>query len=171
MTCSPDVRLRPFVPEDSAATFGWVLRPELREAFLMRGVPTPETHRAYFSRALADGSQRLFAITEGGVHVGNCGLRDVDPAAARATLWIYIGDPAMRGRGIGGLAAGLLVEEALGPMGLTALDLCVASDNTPAVRMYRRLGFTPRSMTEDEMSAWGDRAASMTAMTLRRSRP
>jgi len=171
MTSSPDIALRPFTREDAAPTFAWVSRADLREAFLMRGVPTPQTHQAYFERALADPRQRIFAVLSDGVHVGNCGLGNIEPGSDRATLWIYVGDPAMRGRGIGGRATRLLVREAFGPMNLAALDLCVASDNTAAIRLYRNLGFEERPLNDAEKEAWGTRAGRVTAMTLCRSAP
>lgn len=135
------IRLAPLTAEDVARTFDWVSRPALRRAFLMRGELTRAAHEAYFARVLADPAQRAYAIHCDGEHVGNCGFKHLDLSAGEGELWIYLGEPAMRGKGIGEAATRLLLEEGTGRLGLRRICAHVAADNEPARRLYCRVGF------------------------------
>ena len=135
------VSLEPFTSEHVAQTYTWVQDPGLRDLFLMRGEVTWENHRAYFDRVLNDPNQRVYAILADGVHVGNCGLKNISHIEKEAELWIYIGDPEFRSKGIGKRATELLVGEAFGVLGLNKLCLHVADFNSAARRLYDALGF------------------------------
>src|SRR4051812_33686182 len=95
------IQLNFFGPQHIEQTFEWVSQADLRRAFLMRGDVTRSGNEAYFEALLADPRQRVFAVLQQETHIGNCGLKHIDRAAGEGEMWMYLGDPALRGRGIG----------------------------------------------------------------------
>lgn len=162
------VTLNPFGKEHIEQTFAWVSNPVLRKLFLMRGEVTWEGHFAYFERVLTDPAQRVYAVIADGRHAGNCGFKNLATNKGEGELWIYLGDPATRGRGIGLVATRLLVEEGFDNLGLGLIYLHVADFNMAARQVYRKLGFieVPLKETGD---GWGDRGCEIIRMELRKS--
>jgi RimJ/RimL family protein N-acetyltransferase len=118
MTSNVTVSLEPYIQKHVLKTFKWVLNPELRKLFLMRGVPTWGGHTKHFERVLHDPTQRVYAVLAGDEHVGNCGLKNLSPLKTEGELWIYIGEPSMREKGIGKHATELLLHEGFEVLGL-----------------------------------------------------
>lgn len=135
------IRLTPFTAECVERTFAWVSHQALRRAFLIRGELTRMAHESYFVRVLGDPAQRVYAILCDGEHVGNCGFKHLDSGAGEGELWIYLGEPVVRGKGIGEAATRLLLREGTERLGLRRIYAHVAEDNEPARRLYRRVGF------------------------------
>lgn len=134
------IHLNLFESQHIEQTFHWVSQADLQRAFLMRGDITRSGNQAYFEALLADPRQRAYAVLQHGAHIGNCGLKHIDPAAGEGEMWMYLGDPALRGRGIGTEVLRLLLEQA-GQLGLRRVVAHVAHENVRAQALYRRLGF------------------------------
>lgn len=156
-----DISIVPFTPDHIGRTFLWVQDPELRRLFLMRGDVTWEGHQTYFSRVLADPTQRVYAIMAGEQHVGNCGLKNL--GNNKGELWIYIGESSMVEKGIGGKAATLLADEGFNVLGLNKIIVHAADFNAPAIALYKKLGFQEVQLegSADEWSARGCRVIRM----------
>jgi RimJ/RimL family protein N-acetyltransferase len=135
--------------------------------FLMRNGVTRKGHIAYFRKAFRDPSQRLYAILSNGVHIGNCGFKNISPDGRKGELWIYIGDPSMRGKGAGREATRLLIQEGFERIGLKTICLHVADFNLAAQRMYLRFGFV-EAPAEGGSSEWTDRDCRVIRMELGR---
>ncbi len=157
------VSLIPFTADHVERTYAWVTDPELRRDFLMRGEITPEGHRDHFARVLADPGQRVFAVLVDGRHAGNCGFKNLSRRDRTAELWIYIGEPSLRGAGVGSRATELLLHEARTALALKKVSLHVADFNEPARRLYRSFGFqeTPAAHGAKE---WQDRGCAVIRM-------
>jgi RimJ/RimL family protein N-acetyltransferase len=164
----PKVSLAPFTKEHVKLTFKWVKDPELRRMFLMRGEPTWEVHKTYFERVLADSTQHVYAILSQGVHVGNCGLKNVSLSKKEGELWIYIGDVSMRGKGISRTATELLLREGFNLLGLEMVYVHVAEFNTVAQSLYKRLGFIEVPLLKDA-NEWTNREGRILRMELRKA--
>ncbi|MDD4907487.1 MAG: GNAT family N-acetyltransferase [Candidatus Omnitrophica bacterium] len=136
------VSLVPFTERHLAKTFEWVSDSELQKDFLIRKKPTWDEHLRYFEKALADPGQKVFAIIQNGTHAGNCGLKHIALEKKEGELWIYIGEPAMRKRGLGKKALELLIGLADSRIGLKKLIAHVADFNKAARRLYEQRGFT-----------------------------
>ena len=133
-----------------------------------RGEVTWEGHLAYFERVLADPCQRVYAILDGGVHVGNCGFKNLAPKTREGELWIYLGDSATRGKGIGLQATHLLVEEGFGRLGLDMIYLHVADFNAAARSIYGKLGFSEVPL-QGNADSWAGRDCEVIRMELRKT--
>jgi RimJ/RimL family protein N-acetyltransferase len=154
------IQLNPFGPQHIEQTFEWVSQTDLQRAFLMRGDVTRGGNQAYFEALLADPRQRAFAVLRGGAHIGNCGLKHIDGTAGEGEMWMYLGDPALRGLGIGTAVLHLLLQEA-GKLGLRRVVAHVSQENERAQALYRRLGFADQGFGGGE---WEGRDAAVVRM-------
>ncbi len=165
---SSGITLVAFGLEHIARTFEWVRDPWLQKAFLMRREPSWEAHTDHFERVLSDPSQSVYAILEEGVHVGNCGIKNICESTASGEIWIYIGCAEHRGRHIGSRATRLLCRKAFTVHGLTTVCVHVADFNETAQRMYERLGFAPPAAGPPETPEWHERGCKVSYMEIRR---
>jgi len=60
--------------------------------------------------------------------------------------------PTQRGKGFGYLLCRLLIDEGIKRFGEVYFSLNVYSNNTTAVKLYRKLGFNPKSAPSDSVS-------------------
>lgn len=155
------VTLAPFTEQHVDTTYAWVCDADLRRDFLMRGEVTPEGHVAHFHRVLADPEQVVFAILAERTHVGNAGFKAVRRGQG-AELWVYIGDPEARGKGIGREAVRLLIEQEAPRLRLRWIYLHVATFNEAAIRLYASLGFRQVDWTPGP--EWEDRGIELIRM-------
>lgn len=155
------VRLEPITIEHMSKTFAWISNADLRATFLLRGEITWAGHVNYFNNVLADTSQRLYAILYEGEHVGNCGFKHLDLDAANAELWIYLGSPEMRGKGVGGEATRLLLREGVERFGLKRIQVHVAESNKRARQLYLSVGFVDAGEGGAEWAGQGCRILKM----------
>ena len=147
------VRLRSLTRQDLNKSRCWVNDPDL--ACLVdrvRPVSEPE-HEAWLERALKDPSQVIFGIETGPskVYIGNCGLREIDPRSRKANLWIYIGEPRYRGRGLGDAAVRALLHFGFESLNLRRISLYVVASNQAAQRLYQRVGFKTEGRFRQEV--------------------
>ena len=161
------IKLIPFSEVHIQKTFEWICEPELRRMFLMRGEPSWDGHIEYCKRILADSSQSVYAIYYGGEHAGNCGFKNIIEKK-EGELWIYMGSPIVRGKGVGTSATKLLLEEGFGPLDLRMIYLHVADFNTAAHAVYEKLGFAEVPLQGDA-SDWAGRDCRIIRMELEKS--
>lgn len=155
------VCLEPITKEHISKTFAWVSNTHLRTTFLLRGEITWAGHVNYFNNVLADPTQLLYAILYESEHVGNCGFKHLDVVDASAELWIYLGSPEMRGKGIGGEAARLLLKKGVDWFGLKRIQVHVAESNKQALQLYLSLGFVGAGECDPEWTGHGSRILKM----------
>lgn len=160
-----NISLIPFTNEHVALTFEWVKDPDFQRLFLMRSEPTWEGHKKYFERVLNDNTQRVYAILAENEHVGNCGLKNLSEIKKEGELWIYVGDPLMRGKGIGVSAARLLLCKGFEVLGLEMIYAHVADFNISARRLYEKLGFIEMPLI-DYLNEWNNRGCKIIRMAV-----
>lgn len=132
--------LHPMGEQHLEQTLQWMKDMELREAVDTLDEPTLEGNAAYWRARWSDTTREDYAIViESGVHVGNCGLSNIDRQRRKAELWIYLG--ACRGEGVGSRAVKILLMQGFEELRLNRIYLRVLSSNRGAERFYRTLGF------------------------------
>jgi RimJ/RimL family protein N-acetyltransferase len=157
-----DVRLAPLGLEHAARMFEWMRDPEVSRNLGLAREPSRERTEEWIGRALADpAAVRAFAVLQGGEHVGNVVLDQIDARLATARLSIYIGEAAARGVGVGRAAVALAAEQAFGPLGLHKLWLTVHAENQPAIASYLAVGFIVEGVLRDEFLLDGQRLAAL----------
>jgi RimJ/RimL family protein N-acetyltransferase len=162
------ISLVPFTMDHVARTFTWVTNPYFQRSFLMRGQPTWEVHKAHFDQALKDPSQDIFAVIYGDTHCGNCGLKNI-AFGKEAELWIYIGEPSLRGKGLGHGATRLLIEKAFEAFDLKLVYVHFGDFNVAARQLYERIGFRQVPLKEGASEQWLDRQCEIIRMELVKS--
>lgn len=161
------VTLCPFKEIFLEQTYEWVQKQELRRDFLMRDEPSWERHGAYFKKILEDPSQHVFAIMAEDVHVGNCGLKNIKTSEGTGELWLYVGNPSMKRKGIGKEATRLLVNFGFNHLFLDTIIVHVANFNISASRLYDGLGFK-EVLLPDNQEEWMNRGFQVICMELKK---
>jgi RimJ/RimL family protein N-acetyltransferase len=135
------VGLEPMDERHFDRTFKWLSgSAELRWQVDSIDVPTLEGNRCYWRRNLQVESREDYAIVaEGGKHVGNCGLVQIDRQRGKAEMWIYLGGD--HGTGLGSAALEELLKRAFDGLGLNRVSLRVVDGNGRAIAFYQRAGF------------------------------
>jgi RimJ/RimL family protein N-acetyltransferase len=137
--------LRRLTPGDTERIWVWQNDESLYETLLGSFRPVDRECVAEWLRGKTTPTEReinlALTLADGGEHIGNVYLREIDRAAGRAELHIYIGDEAQRGRGYGRQALECLLNCAFHDLGLHRVWLQVLANNQRAVRTYEQLGF------------------------------
>lgn len=104
---------------------------------------TSDSMRQFFERTRASKNDLVLAIIEkqSEKHIGNVGLHDISWLHRNAKFAILIGDPSMRGKGIGTEVVEMVCNHAFGKLNLHRVYLGVREDNIPAVKAYSKSGF------------------------------
>lgn len=152
-----DVTLAPLTHGHAAATYHWMLDPEVSRNLGLRSEPTLQRTSDWFEAALADPSICAFAVLLRDTHVGNVVLDRTDAYLRTARLSVYVGEPSARGSGVGRAAVCLAAGHAFDRLGLHKLWLTVHVQNAAAVAMYVRAGFLQEGVLRDEFILDGQR--------------
>ena len=153
---TPQLFLRPFVPEDAPLALPW-----LTDAEIMRYMPTGQDFtlaqvEARIARYIAHqeqhGYSRWLAIERSsGLPVGDAGLLYLP-----ATQEIELGYRVIQshwGRGLATEMAAAWVAQAFGPLGLTDLIAFSHPDNLASIRVMEKSGF--RFLRHDQIAGMG----------------
>lgn len=145
------VTLRAVTPEDAPLYCRWLKDAFVAENYGGAGVDfTEEMARGFFASRQGKPSFLILA-RPGSRPVGFCELAGLDETVRSATLGIFIGEAAARGRGLGAAALDALLEYGFGALGLHSVWLSVWAGNAPALALYRRAGFREAGRRRD---AW-----------------
>lgn len=136
----PPVELRTPVPLDVRRTYRWLQDDGLRVAFLMRVKPARRKHIEHWRAVLQAAVPASLSIYVRGKHIGNAGFKPVPRESRTAELWMYIGAPSDRGRGIGAHVVRPL-EDRMRQAGFRRSILHVSRKNVSALRLYLRCGY------------------------------
>lgn len=136
------ITLAAFESRHLSKTLRWINDPEVAIPFAFRRKVDSISHERWFQQIQKDQTQAVFAIEDSELgHIGNIGLKNIDPAQRSALMWMYIGRGDARGGGRGQCALRLLQKEAFVRMGLTSLDADVLPENQRAIHIYQKCGF------------------------------
>lgn len=135
------ITLAPFEREDLDCVHSWVNDAELARA-IDRVLPVTQwEHDRWYESLIARADAVTFAVRHVDQPIGLCGLKGIHPRSRHAELWLYIGEPAKRGLGLGHRAISLLCRFGFEQLNLHRIHLYVAEYNEKALEVYRRCGF------------------------------
>lgn len=140
------VRLRAIERQDLPRFVAWFNDPEVRRglnAFLPMSLKEEET---WYEGVLERGPiERPMAIDvqerEDWIHIGSCGIFDVDARVRSCEIGIAIGSRAFWDRGFGSDALRTLLGHAFTTLNMNRVGLGVFESNKRAIHVYQRLGF------------------------------
>lgn len=144
-----DVTLRRFTEADVPLKVKWINDPQ-NNRFLHYNLPLQEEGTRSWLRAIQGRTDRLdLTILWQGRPVGIIGLLGIDGHSAE--LYITVGEPDCKGKGIAGKAMEQLLRQGFSS-GLHRIYLKTETENLGAVRAYEKAGFRLEGCLKDELS-------------------
>lgn len=123
----------------------WISNPETTQYLSEAGmVLTLEEEYGWYESQLHDQATRYFTIYALPDYqpIGTINLHQVNTRHHKANLGIMIGEPSMRGQGLGTEAVELVVDYGFNAMGLHNIWLTTYEFNIAGQRAYAKAGFT-----------------------------
>jgi len=147
MADGPAVTLRRVEPTDyphilrwqnDPAVFRWM---DYSKKFSLADIEESER------QAMAEGHP--FVIEMDGQPVGRIGLNNFRPRDRMASLYIFVGEAAAWGKGIGRRALTALLVYGFETLNLRMIELWTLGDNERAIHLYKRCGFSEDGRLRD----------------------
>jgi len=138
--------LRPLAEDDLAHVVRWVARDDVQNSTL---VPYP-THEDELRQHMASPTCSYHVIAHDGRPAGLIGAEDIDGHSRRAEMRKFIGEPDMRGRGLGTEATFLWLHHAFGKLGLHKVYIHTHHGNARNLKLNRSLGFEVEGVLSEE---------------------
>jgi RimJ/RimL family protein N-acetyltransferase len=138
------IYLRPLEEGDLDRCMRWINDPEILTA-LGRRFPMSRVLEQEWVTSQYKNEKNLslaIVIKDGDLHIGNCGLHQIDYVNRNAEFGILIGDKDNWGYGYAPEAAKLILGYGLDELNLHRISLQVYSHNKRAQRAYEKAGFT-----------------------------
>jgi RimJ/RimL family protein N-acetyltransferase len=130
----------------------WANDPELMRLMDRKQPVTPVEHEAWFASLGRRSDCAYFAIEtlDGGAHIGNVWLWDIDRRHKKAELRVVVGDTGARGHGLGSEAIDRLCRYGFDQLGLHRIYAYVLGINPAGRRAFERAGFTIEGTLKDD---------------------
>jgi RimJ/RimL family protein N-acetyltransferase len=152
------IALVPLDRQHLARTREWANDPTFSR-LMNRARPVTETeHEAWFEDIRGRDDRAYFAVERPAEprHVGNVWLWDIDPRHRKAELRVVVGEPSVRGLGVGTEAIDQLCRHAFERLNLHRIYAYVLSFNPGGRRAFEKAGFVLEGTLREER--WtGDR--------------
>jgi RimJ/RimL family protein N-acetyltransferase len=151
------VRLRAIEPDDLGRNYQWVNDRDVTRGLVIRYPMSHADERAFTDGRPANtfGNVALAIETRDGVHIGNCGLHEVQPENRKASLGIMIGDQRYWSRGYGTDTVMTLLRFGFHEMNLNRVWLHVYEFNERAIACYGKCGFVEEGRLRQNYYAEG----------------
>jgi len=128
----------PFSRTFLECSYVWLSDPEIQ--YLIQSPPvTKDAQDKYFKALPQRGDYAIWGIQIDDQPIGVCGLKNI--TQTNAEYWGYIGEKAFWGCGLGKKIVRHCLNWAI-MNGLTSVFLRVIKDNSRAIHLYEKLGFT-----------------------------
>lgn len=152
--------LRPISEDDTDLIIRWRNSDAVRTNFIYRELFTRQSHERWMETMVRTGRVVQMIICERAGSdetnreekpVGSVYIRDIDHIHHKGEYGIFIGEENARGRGIGTVAAKLMIRYAFEELGLHKLFLRVFADNKRAMGSYEKAGFEREAYLKDDV--------------------
>ena len=152
------VTLRTLRPDDASEEYASWLNDPIINRFLETRSTTLSELREYIGKRFESPDALLFGIfwDATGEHIGNIKLEPIDLKKKTAMLGLLIGAKKYWGQGIGTESTMLLTHFAFQELGLSELRLGVIAENTPAIRVYEKCGYTVERIEKNGINHNGE---------------
>ena len=132
--------LRRLKNEDAEKMLEWMADPEVNQFFRFNKTNLSIEKCHNFILNSFTKTDRHYAIEENNEYMGTISLKHIDPTNKKAEYAIAL-RKAAQGKGLGTKASKELLNIAFNELNLNKVYLDVLSDNTPAIHLYKKLGF------------------------------
>ncbi|MGI0071445.1 MAG: GNAT family N-acetyltransferase [Thermoplasmata archaeon] len=141
----PSVSLRPLVPDDYPALFGWYNDPEIVAPYDRFAVDTMDSFVRDVESAPSDPASLAprFVVERRATPgpIGFVGYYVAHPVLEYVDIWYVMGDRAARGQGFGREAVRLLVDHVFASSSFERVGATCDIENSPSYRLVEGLGF------------------------------
>lgn len=108
-------------------------------------------HERWFDAYEKDDSREIFTILHDGTPIGQVGLLSINTDDKNAELYVLIGDPAYRGKGLGVPIVRHIIDYGFIQLQLHRIYLMVHAANTAAIHVYEKCGFAHEGVLRDSV--------------------
>lgn len=155
---SAGIYLRPMTRDDTDLIVRWRNSDAVRLNFIYQEPFTREGHENWIRNMVETGKAVQMIICESGddTPLGSVYIRDIDRRHNKAEYGIFIGEESARGRGIGTVAAALMLEYCFREEKLHRVYLRAFASNARAIRSYEKAGFVREGLLRDDVCIKGE---------------
>lgn len=154
----PDVTIRQLRSEDAERMYQWVCDPVIAGAIGLRRDPSLEYTLTWIQRSLEDPLISAYALLLNRFHVGNAVLDKTDTYLKTSRLSVYVGDPIVRGIGVGLTGIYHVMADGFKKYDLHKVWLTVDVNNRPALKTYAKLDFKVEGVLREDFLINGYRS-------------
>ena len=139
------VVIRSIERSDTPNVLAWRNHPDVRKNLIQDAEITEAGHTHWLEQFVDTGKCHQFVIESDGTPVGCVFLKSIEPDQHKAEFGIFM-SPTAHGKGIGTIAACLILQHGFEVLGLERIYLCVFANNPGAIRSYEKVGFQHEGM-------------------------
>ncbi len=147
------IKIRKHLEKDIPYRIKWLSNPEVNK-FIGDEIGKKTNRKQeenWFIEYKKNKNKKFFTICDNNKPIGFMGLSNISKINKNADLFIAIGEDEYRGKGIGKIAMKWLINHGFNKLKLQKINLGVIQDNTPAVNLYKSLGFVIEGEMKDEV--------------------
>lgn len=119
----------------------WRNRDDIRRYMLTQHIISKEEHSQWLKRLKEERSAKFWVVFAEGMPIGAAHLHGIDYKKQTSEWGFYIGDSALRGKGMGSRILSRLLDKAFGEIKIKTLFTKVLSDNIRALNIYNKFHF------------------------------
>jgi len=138
--------------------YRWVCDPVIAVAIGLRRGPTLEYTLKWIQRSIDDPLITAYALLLNQSHVGNAVLDKTDTYLKTSRLSVYVGDPSVRGTGVGLTGIYHALVDGFRKYDLHKVWLTVDVNNQAALKTYAKLHFKVEGVLREEFLIHGHRS-------------
>lgn len=147
------IYLRPIGAEDTKRIVEWRNQQDVVKNFIYRDVLSVHEHEQWLKNKVFTGlvHQFIVCMREQDTPVGCVYLQKFEKQHRRAESGIFLGETAIRGKGIGTQAVRLLAEYGFYQLGLHKITARVLASNKASARLHEKAGYRQEAYLKDEL--------------------
>lgn len=147
------IYLRPVEPEDAKFLAKGENDPVVREALFLALPVSLTNEQEKVEQFIKSKEAIVLIIVEKATDqpVGQTAFFRIDYISRAALFYLAILDPAFWSKGYGSEATQLMVDYAFKTLNLNRIQLHVCAENTPAIKIYERVGFQKEGVLRQAM--------------------
>jgi UDP-4-amino-4,6-dideoxy-N-acetyl-beta-L-altrosamine N-acetyltransferase len=145
------LRLRLIEPGDSARLLAWRNSPDVAAYMYSDHEISQAEHDRWFAGARSAQDRRYWIIEADGAPAGLANLARIDRTARRCEWAYYLGEPSMRGRGLGAQIEYVVLRHVFETLGFNKLWCEVLASNQAVWKLHEDFGFVREALFRDHV--------------------
>jgi len=151
----PNVKLRKISLFDTENIIRWRNNPSVKKNLYSQEDLTVEQHLAHMNRNVFNGKSIQYIIfveeLSKSYDIGTVFIKNINYDKKEGEFGIFIGEDSARGKGFSFFATNEMLRIAFEEFSLNKVFLSVMSNNTVAIKTYRKVGFVEYDIKKEEL--------------------